>query len=53
MSKISRRTFLKVGAAAAGALAFKGLPGFKAFGAAQPGQTEVFFTTDQIGRAHV
>ena len=46
MSKMSRRTFLKAGTAAVGALALNGLIGFKAFGAVPRGPAEVFFTND-------
>ena len=45
-NKISRRTFLKTGAAAAGALAFSGLIGPGAWASAGKAPAEVFFTDD-------
>ena len=44
--KISRRTFLKTGAAAVGSLALTDLMRLKSFGADSPGQARVFFTDD-------
>jgi len=46
MSKISRRSFLKTGTAALGALALNGMSSLKAFGVIPQEKTEVFFTND-------